>query len=131
MSNLENEQDLFISTKAPKAVEKGVKPEGWEISLPDPYGDKALSELAVEYGEDKVLNAAVSSFRIKFQSAVRSLAEAGKTDEEIRNIMSTWKPGTDLGLRTPADPKAAILKNFSSMTAEQRALIMQQLANMS
>ena len=116
-----------ITTRAPKACESGKKPEGWSISLPDPFLGE-LEELAEKYGKEVIAEAARAQLRIKFQAAVRSLAEAGKSDEDITSTMSSWKPGDKLGLG--GDPQALILKNFGNMTAEQRAALIAQLSAM-
>lgn len=116
-----------ITTRSPKAVESGKKPEGWSISLPDPFLG-SLEELAEKYGPEVVAESARAQLRVKFQAAVRALAEAGKGDEEISGTMSSWKPGDRLGLG--GDPQAVILKNFGNMTAEQRAALIEQLSKM-
>ena len=116
-----------ITTRAPKAVEKEKKPEGWSISLPDPFLG-SLEELGEKYGAEVVAEAARAQLRIKFQAAVRSLAEAGRSDEEITSTMASWKPGDKLGLG--GDPQALILKNFGNMTPEQRAALIEQLSKM-
>lgn len=116
-----------ITTRSPKAVESGKKPEGWSISLPDPFLG-SLEELAEKYGPEVVAESARAQLRVKFQAAVRSLAEAGKADEEISSTMSSWKPGDKLGLG--GDPQAVILKNFGNMTPEQRAALIEQLSQM-
>lgn len=116
-----------ITTRSPKAVESGKKPEGWSISLPDPFLG-SLEELAEKYGPEVVAESARAQLRVKFQAAVRSLAEAGKADEEISSTMSSWKPGDKLGIG--GDPQAVILKNFGNMTPEQRAALIEQLSQM-
>lgn len=128
MSQVENYEGASICTRAPKAVESGKKPADWSISLPDPFADKTLDELRDAFGEEAVCAAAVAQLRVKFQAAVRSLAEAGKPDEEIVNIMSTWKPGDKLGLG--GDPTANILRNFGNMTPEQQAQMIAMLQGM-
>lgn len=116
-----------ITTRAPKAVESGKKPEGWKISLPDPFLGE-LEPLAEKYGAEVVAECARAQLRVKFQAAVRALAEGGKSDEEITSTMATWKPGDKLGLG--GDPQAVILKNFGNMTPEQRAELIAQLSQM-
>lgn len=116
-----------ITTRSPKAIESGKKPEDWSISLPDPFlGD--LEGLSEKYGAEVVAESARAQLRVKFQAAVRSLAEAGKSDEEIASTMASWKPGDKLGLG--GDPQAVILKNFGNMTPEQRAALIEQLSQM-
>lgn len=116
-----------ITTRSPKAIESGKKPEDWSISLPDPFlGD--LEALSEKYGAEVVAESARAQLRVKFQAAVRSLAEAGKSDEEIASTMASWKPGDKLGLG--GDPQAVIMKNFGNMTPEQRAALIEQLSKM-
>lgn len=116
-----------ISTRAPKAVEKGVKPEGWNITLPDPFLG-SLDELTKQYGEDVIAELARAQLRVKFQAAVRSLAEAGKSDDEISATMKNWKPGDRLGLG--GDPISNIQKNFGNLSPEERARLIAQLQDM-
>lgn len=116
-----------ITTRAPKASSAGKKPEDWAITLPDPFlGD--LDTLTAKYGSEVITAAAQQQLRIRFQAAVRALAEAGKSDEEITATMASWKPGDRLGLG--GDPKATILKNFGNMTPEQKAELIRQLSEM-
>lgn len=123
----QNLEGATITTRAPKAEESGKKPEGWNITLADPFTGE-LDELAEKYGKEVVAAAAAAQLRVRFQSAVRSLAEAGKSDEDITATMASWKPGDKLGLG--GDPQATILKNFGNMTPEQRAALLEQLAAM-
>lgn len=116
-----------ITTRAPKAIDSGKKPEGWSISLADPFLG-SLEELIDKYSVEVITEAARQQLRIKYQAAVRQLAEAGKSDEEISGTMANWKPGDRLGLG--GDPQAVILKNFGNMTPEQKASLMKQLMDM-
>ena len=113
-----------ITTRAPKAVEKG---EGWSITLPDPFSDLSLADLIERYSEDVVRSMAASQLRVRFQAAVRTLAEANKSDDEIRETMKSWKPGDRL---TSGDPQTVIMRNFGNMTPEQRAALISQLTAM-
>ena len=123
--NEEVTEGQTITTRAPKAVEKGKEPEDWSISLADPFlGD--LEELSAKYGAEVIAESARAQLRVKFQGAVRSLAEAGKSDDEIEATMKNWKPGDKLGLG--GDPEAVILKNFGNMSPEQRAQLLAMLS---
>lgn len=115
-----------ITTTAPKAVEEGKKPGGWSITIPDPFIAESLEELAAKYGEETILTAAQQQLRVKAQAAIRSMAQAGKPDEEIVSTMETWKPGDKLGLG--GDPMANIMKNFGNLSPEQRDEVMRKLA---
>ena len=119
-----------ITTRAPKAEKSEKKPENWSITLPDPTAGLTLEEMANKFGEEKVNELAKANFIIRFQSAIRSMAEAGKSDEEIAATMQSWKPG-DKVLDGTKDPEQSILKNFGNMTPEQRAELMAKLSAMS
>lgn len=121
---LTNIEDGSIVTKSPKAVEKGLKPEDWQIALPDPFVNKSLEELQATYGETTVIELFCSAARVRFQSAVRTLAEQGKSDEEITSTMQSWKPGDKIagGVSTQS-----MLKHFANLSPEQQQLFIQQL----
>lgn len=122
-----------ITTSAPQAIsgneKRGIapltKPEGWSITLPNPVAGKTLDEVVALYGEDKVLELFNGKLIIDFQGAVRGMAERGRSDDEIREVMANWKPGQKVN--TPVSPQQAILKNFGSMTPEQKAELIAQL----
>lgn len=114
-----------ITTSAPKAVANGKKPEGWSLTISDPFLAESVDELVEKYGPEVVLTAAQQQLRVKAQAAIRSMAEAGIEDEEIINRMASWKPGDKLGLG--GDPVAATLKNFGNMSPEQREALIAQL----
>lgn len=125
-----------ITTKAPKAEkgdpEKGkmpTKPEGWSMTLPDPTAGLSLEELIEKYGEEKIKELAVAQFVVKFQAAIRTMAENGRADEDIAQTMSTWKPGDKIS-EEKLTTEQKILKNFGNMTPEQRAELMAKLAAM-
>lgn len=125
-----------ITTRAPKA-EKGdpskgkmpTKPEGWVITLPDPFSGLTLEELCAKYGEDKIRELAVAQAIVKFQGAIRTMAEQGRPDEEIAEVMSGWKPGDKVG-EGRMSPEQQIVKNFGNMTPEQRAELIAKLSAM-
>lgn len=121
----ENLEGQTITTTAPKAVEEGKKPEGWSITLPDPFIVDSLEELAQKYGPEQVLASAQQQLRVKMQAAIRAMAVAGRSDEEIQAVMESWRPGDKLGLG--GDPLAAAMKNFGNMSPEQREQFMQML----
>lgn len=116
-----------VFTRAPKAVSSGKKPEGWIIELEHGLPED-LDGLVEKLTETVVYQLACAQYIIGFQNAVRSLAKAGKTDEEIRNVMSTWKPGERLGLG--GDPIQRTLANFGNLNKEQQAELMAKLASM-
>lgn len=117
-----------ISTRAPKAVEKGKKPAGWVLTLPNPVSEMTLEDMLAEFGEAKVMELAKASYATKFQAAVRTMAEQGRPDEEIERFMvSEWKPGVKIQ-EVKLTPEEAILKNFGNMSPEQQAKLIDILA---
>ncbi len=108
----------IITTRSPKAVTAGHKPEGWEISLEHGFADN-LQDLCGQFGEQAVFDAAFSQFVVGFQGAVRRMAEAGKSDDEIKETMANWKPGMRLGLG--GDPIARTIANFGNLSPEKQA----------
>ena len=116
-----------VTTRAPKAEKSGKKPAEWSIELNHGLPEE-FDELVEKLGEKTVYALAFAQYIIGFQSAVRRLAEAGKSDDEISNTMQNWKPGDRLGLG--GDPIQRTLANFGNLTPEQQAQLMQQLASM-
>lgn len=120
---METSTPATITTSAMrKTIAEGIKPQGWQIQLPNPYAGMNLEQLCDAIGEDRVLSFASQKLVIAFQSAVRLLADKGVSDEEIAEKMKDWKPGT----RTSGGT-GDLLKNFSSMSREQQEALMQKL----
>ena len=116
-----------VTTKAPKAIASGNKPEGWSIELPHNLPE-SIDDMISTFGAETVYNAAFAQIIVGFQAAVRRLAEAGKSDEEIISTMATWKPGMRLGLG--GDPIARTLANFGNLSPEQQAELLAKLATL-
>jgi hypothetical protein len=106
-----------INVKAPKANDRE-----WTGSYD--FGAN-LDEAKEKFGEDVVFSSYVSAQTIRAQAVVRSLLEAGKTDDEIAVELAAWKPGVQ---RTRSiDPQAAILAKWSSMSQEDKAAFLAKL----
>lgn len=120
------EDPTTVTTRAPKAVTSGYKPEGWSITLPHNLAEN-LQDLITQFGEQMVYDNAFAQIIVGFQGAVRRMAEANKTDDEIREVMASWKPGMRLGLG--GDPIQKTLANFGNLSPEQQAAFMKQLAD--
>lgn len=110
-----------ITTKAPKAVKEGKKPEGWAIDIPFNFGTD-LEEARALYGDKVVYNLYAGQARVAFQSQVRRLAEAGKSDEEIKSALSGWRPGTSISVEK--DPLTAARENFMKLSPEEQAMLL-------
>ncbi len=126
---MENVGANVIITRAPKAyptydsdgniIKAGTKPDGWSITLEHNFPD-TLDGMTEQYGETAIYNMAFSQLRIDFQGAVRRLAEAGKSDDEIKETMATWQPGQKLSLGS-RDSLDKLESSWGNMTPEQQA----------
>lgn len=106
-----------IGVKAPKANDRE-----WSGSYD--FGAN-LEEAKEKFGEDVVYSSYVSAQTIRAQAVVRSLLEAGKTDDEIAVELAGWKPGVQ---RTrQVDPQAQILAKWGSMSADDKAAFLAKL----
>lgn len=127
----QNQDDVQVKTsitiKAPKAVEKGRKPEDWSITFESPILGMDLAEMAQTLGEAKLTELAKAQYKISFQQAVRGLAERGESDEAITEIMTNWKPGDVLRSDQPRDPLSAAMRNYGNMSPEQKAAFIKML----
>lgn len=88
-------------------------------------------EAVAKFGAEAVFNGFERSAVIAYQNKVRTLLNAGKTDDEIKTIMADWMPG--VVTRTPGvkkDPKAAMLERFAKMTPEERKAFIAELKGM-
>lgn len=86
-----------------------------------------LAEKAEMFGEQVVNELADDSMVITIQANVRRLMRAGKSDAEIQDWLSTYKPGTR-GPRVSATTPDKILAAFSKMAPEQRAALLAALS---
>lgn len=117
-----------ITTSAPsKAIQSGAKPDGWKITLPNPFYGLTLEQLCERIGQDRVLDYALQKLVISFQAAVRAAAEKGMPDEEIATKMANWQPGQRLGGGVTSFD---IIKNFGNMSKEQKDALLARLNSM-
>lgn len=78
------------------------------------------SEESVKMFGDDVVNSGFNAATVvKAQARLRSLLEKGKTPDEAAALMSSYKPGV-AAARVGADPKAAYMAMFNSLTPEQK-----------
>jgi len=107
-----------ISAKVPKANNRVV--EGI-IDLGDNLDDAIAKFSAyVVYSNFK------ANAKITAQSRMRSLAEKGKSDDEIQVALSAWKPG--VAAERVVDPMASIMSKFASLPADKQAEIIDKLS---
>jgi len=83
-------------------------------------------EQALDLFDEKVI---FSNFRasakITAQAAMRRYLEAGKSAEEIAELMKNWKPG--VALERKSDPVAAFKAKFASMSEADKIKALAEL----
>jgi hypothetical protein len=81
----------------------------------DLFGEKAVNDLA----EDTLI--------IDIQAVMRRAMAAGKTQDEIQELVSSYKPG--VSVRIAVDPVKAAAAQFDKMTAEEQQKYIEDLIN--
>ena len=108
-------------------VEITAKKNDRAVTISYDFGEN-LQEMAEKFGENVVYTNARKSFIITAQAAIRRMIEAGRSDEEIQQKMSLWKPG--VALERTVDPVAALMRSWSTMDEKQKAEILAKLKNL-
>lgn len=107
---------MTISAKTSKVKDANGDPKSATVSLEIPT---TTADLIDKYGEDVVAGAAKQHLTVQAQAAIRRLIEAGKTDEEIEQTMSSWVPGLKIA-GPPKDPKQAMAAAWAAMSPEEQ-----------
>ena len=98
-------------------VKSGKKdtPEFREATFEYNLGEN-LEEALELYGLDTVFGMYRSGMTIAVQAPARNLLQDGKTQEEVVEFMSSWKPGTKVprAAKAPVDPVAALMADVES-----------------
>ena len=90
--------------------------EGAEVTFNYEFGDSL--EAAIEiFGKDIVWSYALRGLTIASQGHARSMIRAGKTADEIKTALETWKPGMPRISRSPEEKIKALL---DKLTPEER-----------
>lgn len=108
-------------------VEITATKEGKTATINYDFGSN-LQEMTEKFGEDVVYSNAKRAMTITAQGAMRRMLVAGKSQEEIQEKMSLWKPG--VALERTVDPVASLMRSWGSMSDEQKAEILQKLKNL-
>lgn len=77
-----------------------------------------LAGLVQNFDEDVIFNHAKRSFVISLQAYVRAQIESGKSQEEIQEAVSEWKPGQRRQTKTPAEKIQDLLAKLSPADRE-------------
>lgn len=84
----------------------------------------SLEEAVALFGNDPVFAHYQAQAKISLQANLRRLFEAGKTDKEIVEFVSTWKPGATVA-RVPSTKK--YMNYFMGLDAEARQKLLEEL----
>ena len=104
-----------------EATEKG---SGKKIIVSYNFGT-SLADAVEKFGEDVVLSGFRRTSVITAQGIMRRLAKAGKSDAEIQDAITAWKPG--VAMERVMDPVATLKARIANMTPEERAKILAEL----
>ena len=86
---------------------------------------KDLTEMSGKFGADVVFTNARANFKITAQGAMRRYITAGKSPEEITELMAKWVPG--IALERTVDPVAMLLGKWGTMTEAEKADVLKKL----
>ena len=86
---------------------------------------EGLSEMVKKFDENVVFTNARANFKITAQGAMRRYIAAGKSPEEITQLMSNWVPG--IALERVIDPVAMLLGKWGTMTEAEKADVLKKL----
>jgi hypothetical protein len=101
--------------------------EGAEMSVLYDFGDNLDGAIA-KFGADVVYDNYVRSAKITIQAAMRRWAAAGKTENEIADLVGAMKIG--VAAERVVDPIGATLKKFATMTPEEQSALLEKLRAM-
>lgn len=109
-------KQVTISAKAPKVGKTG------EATIT--FGETAEESIEM-FGGDAVNSNALANATVTIQAGIRRLLTAGKSPEEVQSAFSGWKLG--VAIARVADPAAAILAQWPTMSKEDKAAFMSKL----
>jgi hypothetical protein len=95
--------------------------EGAEVTFDYEFGSNYV-EAAEIFGGEIVWNYALRALTIAAQGHARSMIRAGKTADEIKTTMETWKPGMPRLSRSPEEKIKALLDKLTPEERENLAL---------
>lgn len=98
-----------------------------KLKTEQPYDFGAnLEESVALFGADVVYGAFKAAAKIGLQANLRSWLDKGKTDEEITQLTSTWKPGIRAE-RVGGDPITSLANKIKKMSPEDQAAFIEKL----
>ena len=84
------------------------------------FGTDLASTTAL-FGEEIVFNHAIGALKVAFQGWLRSQLDQDKTDEQIAEAATNWKPGQRKQGKTPQEK---LRDQLNAMSPEERALVL-------
>lgn len=109
-------KQITVTAKAPKVDKTG------EATVT--VGETAKESIEL-FGDEAVNSNALANATVTVQSGVRRMLTAGKSAEEIQDAFSNWKLG--VAIVRVADPTAAIMAKWPTMSKEERAEFLSKL----
>lgn len=106
------------------SAKKDVNGEERSAMITYDFGD-TIAEMTDKFGEEVVKSNAIRNFKITAQAAIRRMLEAGKSQEEIQDAFSAWKPGVQL--ERSVDVTGAFLTKWQNMTDEERQEMLKKM----
>ena len=105
-------------------VSAKVGKDGKPFSVDYKLGE-TVEELVKQFGEAVVVNNCRAAIIVALQGVIRGALAKNKKPEEIKELVSKWKPGS----RQPATPPQEKLKaQFGKLDAETRKALLAELA---
>ena len=84
-----------------------------------------LEEAAKMFGAEVVFTNFKNAVRVTAQAILRRYLVAGKSQEEITQLMANWKPG--VAVERVSDPAASLVSKWDSYSPERQKEILAQL----
>lgn len=96
-----------------------------EVQVEYDFGDNL--DAAVETcGADTVFSNFKANAKVALQGIMRNNLKAGKTAEQIQELVNSWKPGVVME-KTSVDPKQAFMASFAAFPLEKKLEMLRQL----
>jgi len=100
------------------------KAKNTEVTVQFNFGD-TLAAMIKLFGEESVFNHAQAKMKIGAQNFGRALLDAGKSPEEVKKAIASWKPGVTVAV--PRDPVAAIAAKYAKLSDEEKKVLIKSL----
>lgn len=105
-----------VKAKTPKT--------GKEAAIMVDLGEN-MQDAADRFGADVIFSNYLANVKIGIQSGIRRYLEAGKSQQEIQQMFSNYKPGVTMD--RVVDPIAALARKMAAATPEEQAAMFEEL----